>query len=225
MINQPAEPTDAEADRSRSASASHSEDRPALILIRHGQTDWSRTGKHTGRTDVPLTETGERQARDAGELVRTLLGGLPPGRVLSSPRQRAVRTAELAGFTPDLLTEDAAEWDYGDLEGLTSEQISLRYPGWSIWSGPVPAGEDAAAVSARIDRLLSTASSEPDGPVLIFSHGHASRCIAARWLAEPVTGGQHYRLDTGAVSALGYEHGRPVILRWNLDNSVTDVSG
>jgi probable phosphoglycerate mutase len=194
-----------------------------LVLVRHGETDWSRTGQHTGRTDVALTATGEQQAVAAGKLVRRLLAGRPPAVVVSSPRQRARRTAELAGFEPDLVTEDAAEWDYGELEGLSSAEIGQRLPGWSIWDGPVPGGEDAGQVGARLDRLLARLAElvEPAAPILVFSHGHASRCLAARWLGEPVAGGRHYRLDTGAVSSLGYEHGRPVILHWNLDKTVS----
>jgi broad specificity phosphatase PhoE len=189
---------------------------PALVVVRHGQTEWSRTGQHTGRTDLPLTPTGEQQARAAGATVRAVLAGQPPALVLSSPRQRAWHTAELAGYPPDELTEDAAEWDYGELEGLTSAEIAERYPDWSIWTGPVPGGEDSEQVSARIDRLLHRAAAA-DGPVLVFSHGHASRCLAARWLAEPVGSGQYYRLDTGGLGTLGYEHHRPIILQWNLD--------
>jgi broad specificity phosphatase PhoE len=198
---------------------------PALVIVRHGETEWSRTGKHTGRTDVALTDNGERQARAAGALIAAVLGGQRPQLVLSSPRQRASRTAELAGYPPDELTADAAEWDYGQLEGLLRSEITQRYPDWSIWAGPVPGGEDAEAVTVRIDRLLARVrAADPlrAGPVLVFSHGHASRCIAARWLDEPVTAGQHFRLDTGAVSSLGYEHGRPVILHWNLDKTVTE---
>ncbi|MGI8666195.1 MAG: histidine phosphatase family protein [Jatrophihabitans sp.] len=199
-------------------------DGPAVVLVRHGQTEWSLSGRHTGRSDLPLTEVGQRQARGAGRLIRAVLGGQRPGLVLSSPRQRAWRTAELAGFVPDELTEDAAEWDYGQLEGLTSAEIGQRYPDWTIWTGPVPGGEDGAAVSARLDRLLARVPAGP-APVLVFSHGHASRCLAARWLGEPVTAGRHYRLDTAAVCSLGFEHGRPAILRWNLDKTVTDGSG
>ncbi|MEO6701120.1 MAG: histidine phosphatase family protein [Jatrophihabitantaceae bacterium] len=197
---------------------------PALVIVRHGQTEWSLAGRHTGRTDVPLTPAGEQQASTAGTLVQRVLAGRQPALVISSPRQRASRTAELAGFPPDLITEDAAEWDYGELEGLTSAEISWQWPDWSIWTGPVPGGEDAATVSSRLDRLLARAS-EPAGPVLIFSHGHASRCLTARWLAEPVTAGRHFRLDTGAVSALGYEHGRRVVLQWNLDKTISGLSG
>lgn len=189
---------------------------PALVIVRHGQTEWSRTGQHTGRTDLPLTPTGEEQARAAGATIRAVLADQPPALVLSSPRQRAWHTAELAGYPPDELTEDAAEWDYGELEGLTSTEIGERYPDWSIWTGPVPGGEDDEQVSARLDRLLHRAAAT-SGPVLVFSHGHASRCLAARWLAEPISSGQHYRLDTGGLGTLGYEHQRPVILQWNLD--------
>jgi broad specificity phosphatase PhoE len=193
----------------------------ALVLIRHGETEWSRSGRHTGRTDVALTTAGEDQARTAGRLIRAVLGGDDASWVISSPRQRALRTAELAGYTPDEITEDASEWDYGDLEGLTSAEIQQQFPDWSIWDGPIPGGEDASAVTARCDRLLKRVSQHSNvGPVLVFSHGHASRCLAARWLGETIAGGRHYWLGTGAVSSLGYEHGRAVILRWNLDESL-----
>jgi broad specificity phosphatase PhoE len=196
---------------------------PVLVLIRHGETEWSRTGRHTGRTDIDLTPAGERQALQAGAVLRRLLGDLRPSAVLCSPRRRAIRTAELAGFRPQKITADAAEWDYGELEGLTSGQIQQRFPGWTIWSGNVPGGEDAAMVTNRIDQLLAEVAQQAGaGPVLVFSHGHASRCIAARWLAEPVSAGRHYWLGTGAVSSLGYEHDYPVILQWNLDNSLIE---
>jgi broad specificity phosphatase PhoE len=221
--------TSVEADlQSGSASTVHSESSlpvpgsfPAVVLIRHGETEWSRLGKHTGRTDVALTEAGEEQARVAGQLIRAVVGDAQPALVISSPRQRALRTAELAGFAPSVITEDAAEWDYGNLEGLTSPQIQQDLPDWTIWSGPVPGGEDSAAITGRIDRLLAQiAAADSAGPVLVFSHGHASRCVAARWLGESVSAGRYYWLGTGAVASLGYEHSRPVVLRWNLDNSV-----
>lgn len=189
--------------------------RPALVLVRHGETEWSRAGKHTGRTDVPLTGTGERQAMRAGRLLATLLRDAGPVLVLSSPRARAVRTAELAGYPPDELTEDAAEWDYGDLEGRTTPEVRQQYPDWSIWSGPVPGGETAGAISARADRLLARRAAGQT--LLVFSHGHFSRCLAARWLGKPIEIGRLLRLDTATVSALGAEHGGPVVLRWNLD--------
>lgn len=198
---------------------------PALVLIRHGETEWSRTGQHTGRSDIPLTQFGEQQARAAGPLIRAVLGSTEPALVVSSPRQRAWRTAELAGFAVEETDDDAAEWDYGDLEGLTSPDIRKQWPDWSVWSGPIPGGEDAAAVSARFDRLLATitarlTAADRSGPVLVFSHGHAIRCLAARWLGDPVTWGRHFWLGTGAVCTLGYEHGYPVVLRWNVSTSL-----
>jgi probable phosphoglycerate mutase len=203
---------------------------PALVLVRHGETEWSRSGQHTGKSDIPLTELGEQQARAAGELIRATLGPAEPALVLSSPRQRAWRTAELAGFDVEDRVADAAEWDYGDLEGLTSAEIRRQRPGWSVWTGPIPGGEDAAAVSARFDRLLNSitdrlAASGRSGPVLVFSHGHAIRCLAARWLGEPVTSGRRFWLGTGAVCSLGYEHERPVVLRWNIDSALGSRGG
>ena len=178
---------------------------PALVLVRHGETEWSRSGQHTGNSDIALTARGEQQARAAGPLIRGVLGSAEPVLVLSSPRQRARRTAELAGFEVDDTVADAAEWDYGDLEGRTSAEIGQQWPDWSVWSGPVPGGEDAAAVTSRFDRLLATIASRlaaggRAGPVLVFSHGHAIRCLAARWLGVPVTSGRHFWLGTGAVS-------------------------
>jgi broad specificity phosphatase PhoE len=197
----------------------------AIVLVRHGETEWSRSGQHTGRTDIPLTAAGEDQARSAGDMVRLLLAGQGPALVVSSPRRRALRTAELAGFVPTEVTEDVGEWDYGSYEGLTSAQIHEQDPGWSIWSKPVPNGETAEQITARLDRLLTVAKQQSQvGPVVIFSHGHASRCLAARWLDEPVAAGRHYWLGTGAVSSLGYEHSRTVILHWNLDRSVLAAS-
>jgi probable phosphoglycerate mutase len=187
----------------------------AVVIVRHGETEWSRTGKHTGRSDIALTEAGERQARQAGAMLPKLLPQHGSVRVLSSPRARAVRTAELAGYPPTELTEDAAEWDYGELEGRTTPEIQRRYPGWSIWAGPVPGGETAAEVAARADRLL--ARRPPGQTLLVFSHGHLSRCLAARWLGQPVEFGRFLRLDTATVSSLGFEHANPVVLHWNLD--------
>jgi broad specificity phosphatase PhoE len=187
----------------------------ALVIVRHGETEWSRTGKHTGRSDIALTAAGERQASQAGALLPKLLPAGASVRVLSSPRARAVRTAELAGYPPAEVTEDAAEWDYGELEGRTTPEIRQRYPDWSIWFGPVPGGETAAEVAARADRVLARRA--PGQTLLVFSHGHFSRCLAARWLGQPVEFGRFLRLDTATVSSLGFEHANPVIVRWNLD--------
>jgi probable phosphoglycerate mutase len=222
----PAAERAAQTDASGSASAVRRwpapNTEPALVLVRHGETEWSRSGQHTGNTDIPLTERGEQQARAAGPLIRTMLGSAEPALVLSSPRQRAWRTAELSGYAVDDTAADAAEWDYGELEGRTSAEIRQDWPDWSVWSGPVPGGEDAAAVTVRFDRLLAgitdrLASAVRTGPVLVFSHGHAIRCLAARWLGEPVTAGRRLWLTTGAVCSLGYEHGLPAVLHWNVD--------
>jgi broad specificity phosphatase PhoE len=192
-----------------------------MILVRHGETEWSRSGRHTGRTDLSLTPIGEEQAVAAGAILDRILDSARPLVVISSPRERAVRTAELAGFSPTFVTEDAAEWDYGNYEGLTTAQIHERDPSWSVFSEPSPGGEDDGAVTARIDRLLTVVRDyNAAGPVLVFTHGHASRAIAARWLGLPVTSGRYFALGTGAVCTLGYEHDLPVILRWNLDSEL-----
>lgn len=199
---------------------------PALVLVRHGETEWSRTGRHTGRTDVTLTPTGVEQARSAGAMLRRVLAAGSPKLVVSSPRARALETAELAGYHVDVVTEDAAEWDYGDYEGLTSAEIHRDDPDWTIWRGPVPNGETDLQITARLDRLLAMiADRAPGGPVVVFSHGHASRSLAARWLAQPVQAGAAYWLGTGAVSVLGYEHRHRAILHWNLDKSVAGAAG
>lgn len=195
--------------------------RPAIILVRHGETEWSQLGRHTGHTDIPLTAAGEEQARLTARTISALLSTDRPSRVVSSPRVRALLTAKLAGFSPDEITDEVAEWDYGDYEGLTSPQIQATVPNWTIWSHGTSGGENASAVTARIDRFLSRMSCHyAMAPVLVFTHGHASRCIAARWLDEPVSAGRHYWLGTGGVSCLGHEHQRPVIQRWNLDSTV-----
>ncbi|HEX2901994.1 MAG TPA: histidine phosphatase family protein [Jatrophihabitans sp.] len=194
---------------------------PALIIVRHGETEWSATGKHTGRTDVPLTPAGEEQARQAGRIARALLGDRVPSEVVCSPRSRALRTAELAGFTPTEITEDAAEWDYGALEGRTSPEIRQDQPGWTIWSGEVPGGETGAQVGARADAVL--ARRDPGGTLVVFSHGHFSRCLAARWLGGPVNYGRFLRLGTGAVNSLGFEHGEPVLVYWNVDDRIVEL--
>lgn len=207
---------------SASVTVSRRDGRPFVVLVRHGETEWSSRGRHTSRTDLHLTRAGEGQAVVAGLLIRRVLGDASPTLVVSSPSVRAVRTAELAGYPPTLVTADAAEWDYGDLEGETSPEIRQRMPGWTIWQGPVPNGESSDQVSERIDRLLARIRGESAGPVLVFSHGHASRCLAARWLGLPVGSGRLLTLSTGAVSALGYEHDEPVVQRWNVDRALAE---
>ncbi|MET3962520.1 broad specificity phosphatase PhoE [Marmoricola sp. OAE513] len=181
-----------------------------LWIVRHGETEWSAAGRHTSRTELPLTAVGEETARGlAGRLAETSFD-----LVLASPRERARRTAELAGFPDVEVDPDLAEWDYGDYEGITTTEIRATVPGWTVWSHPCPGGEDAAAVGARLDRVVARARKH-GGRTLVFGHGHASRALAARWLGEPVAQGRLFRLDTATVSVLGYERETPVVLRWN----------
>jgi probable phosphoglycerate mutase len=179
-------------------------------LVRHGETEWSRDGRHTSTTDLPLTEEGRRVA----EGLRGSLAAESFALVLTSPRERARETARLCGHPEAEVDDDLAEWDYGDLEGLTTEQIRMMYDGWTIWTGPVPGGETADQVSARLDRVVARCRSV-DGRTLLFGHGHSLRALAARWLELPVTDGRHLRLDTATVSVLGWERETPVVLRWN----------
>ncbi|VXB13048.1 histidine phosphatase family protein [Nocardioides sp. AX2bis] len=181
-----------------------------LWLVRHGETEWSRDGLHTSTTDLPLTGNGEETARS----LAPRLAGESFALVLSSPRQRALRTAALAGFARPETTEDLAEWAYGDYEGVSTEEIRRTVPGWSVWSHPVPGGEDAAAVTERLDRVVARVR-EVDGDVLAFAHGHSLRALAARWLGLEVRDGRLLRLDTATVSQLGFERENPVVLRWN----------
>lgn len=186
---------------------------PHVVLVRHGETEWSRARRHTGRTDLELTATGEAQA---GAL-RPLLARQPPDVVLCSPLRRARRTAELAALTPYEVDDDLREWDYGDFEGLTSAEIARSVPGWSIWDGPWPGGETAAQVTARVDRAVQRILREPAGArVAVVAHGHLLRSLAARWLGEPLRLGRLLGLDTATVCELGWEHRHRVLRRWNV---------
>jgi probable phosphoglycerate mutase len=186
-----------------------------LFLLRHGQTEWSVNGRHTGRTDIPLTPAGEGQARAAGATLRTLVGG--PALVISSPRQRALRTAELAGLRVDEVTEELSEWDYGDYEGVTTPEIRKTVPGWTVWTHPIPGGETADDVSTRADKVLERARREIEtGDVLLVGHGHFSRVLVARWLGQPATYGVHFGLDAAGIAVLGDERGVPQIEHLNL---------
>jgi broad specificity phosphatase PhoE len=190
---------------------------PTLIIVRHGETDWSRSGQHTSRTDLDLTAAGEAQARHLG----AFLAGIDFDLIVSSPRRRAVRTAELAGLVPFQVVDDLVEWDYGDLEGLTSPQIQARYPGWSIWVGPCPDGETTAQVSARADRVIrsilsAVPSASGTGRVAVVGHGHFSRVLAARWVGQAVSAGEWLDLDTCTWSELGWVRGSRVIRHWNV---------
>jgi broad specificity phosphatase PhoE len=194
-------------------------DGTALWLIRHGETEWSKAGRHTSHTDVPLTRHGEAQALALGELLRDV----QPVYVLSSPRQRARHTADLAGLTVDAIDADLAEWDYGDYEGLTTTQIRKQAPGWSLWTHPLPGGEQAADVSVRADRVLASALPYlAEGPVVLVAHGHISRVIGARWIGLPALAGGRFALGTAAPSVLGAEHGAAVIERWNVPNPAVE---
>jgi probable phosphoglycerate mutase len=179
-------------------------------MVRHGATEWSVAGKHTSTTDLPLLQEGE----DAARAVRERLAGEDFALVLASPRQRARRTAELAGFPDAAVDGDLVEWAYGDYEGVTTEEIREDDPGWTVWTHPTPGGEEAGQVSERLDRVVARARAA-DGPALVFGHGHALRGLAARWLDLPVTDGRHFKLDTATVSVLGAERETPVVLRWN----------
>lgn len=186
------------------------DDAAEVWLVRHGETEWSRDHKHTSVTDLPLTEYGVQVARALGDRLADTSFDL----VLTSPRQRARRTAELAGFADAQVEEDLIEWAYGDYEGITTAEIRETVPGWTVWSHPTPGGETAEQVSGRLDRVVGRIRGHA-GRALVFGHGHALRALAARWIAQPVADGRHLRLDTATVSVLGYERETPVILRWN----------
>jgi broad specificity phosphatase PhoE len=191
------------------------EDGAALWLIRHGQTEWSQNGRHTGRTDIPLTAHGEDEARALAPLVASL----NPALVLCSPRARARATAELAGLHIDAIDGDLAEWDYGDYEGLTSAQIHETVPDWTIFTHGAPGGEQAADVAVRADRVLARAAEAlPRGPVVLVAHGHMSRVLGVRWIGLPVQSGANFLLSEAAPCVLGAEKGVPVINRWNQPN-------
>ena len=179
-----------------------------LVVVRHADTDWTVSGQHTGRTDLPLNEAGRATAL----ALRQPLGRWSFAVVWSSPLARAAETARLAGFTP-IARDDLMEWDYGAFEGLTSEQIRARDPSWDLWRDGCPAGEDAADVAARADAVL--ASLPPDGDVLAFSHGHMLRVLSARWLGLAATDGALFPLAPGGIGVLDHEQGRRVLRAWS----------
>ena len=190
-----------------------------LILLRHGQTEWSQAGKHTGRTDIALTPQGVAGAA----ALAPMLARRKIAAVFTSPASRAVRTAQLAGLHAAKQDPDLWEWDYGGYEGMTTEQIRRQRPGWYLWRDGVVGGdaahpgESVQAVGARADRVLDRAAlSLPDGDVVLVAHGHVLRVLTARWLGLPPPDGRLFRLDTGTVGTLGTEHDQPVILTWNV---------
>lgn len=192
-----------------------------VVLLRHGETTWSNQRRHTSRTDLPLTELGEQQARAAGPLLAALK--LRDPLTLTSPRLRAVHTAELAGLANPTVDADLAEWDYGDYEGITTAQIRETVPDWTIWTGTVPGGESAAEVQARADRVLDTARAAlPDRDIVLVGHGHFSRALIARWAELELREGRRFTMSTGALTVLGFEHGVRTILAHNL---VTTTDG
>jgi broad specificity phosphatase PhoE len=183
-----------------------------LILLRHGVTEWSRAGRHTGRTDLPLDPDGET----AAAALKPALAGRPIVAAFTSPLRRAARTAELAGLEakPD---QDLAEWDYGDYEGRTTADIRAERPGWYLWRDGVVGGETVQHVGERADRVLGRVRPLlTEGDVVLVAHGHLLRVLAARWLGLAPVDGRLFRLDTGTFCTLGTEHGEPVITSWNV---------
>jgi broad specificity phosphatase PhoE len=182
-----------------------------LVLVRHGETEWSRDHKHTSFTDLPLTETGAEQARALGKR----LGGFEFAAIFVSPLLRARQTCELAGFGARAeVLDDLYEWNYGEYEGLTTAEIRKSRPGWTVWNDGPLGGESPAEVASRADRVILGAVLE-GRDVALFAHGHMLRVIAARWIGLPASGGARLRLETATVSTLGYERDTRVILTWN----------
>ncbi len=182
-----------------------------VLLVRHGETEWSKTGQHTGSTDLPLTTEGEKQ----GRLLRERLREIDFALVLSSPLQRAMATCRLAGLLSRAeVSEDLHEWDYGAYEGLTTNQIRELKPDWALWTDGAPDGETADQISDRADRVLERVRGA-GGNVALFSHGHMLRVLGARWVRLPAVAGRSLLLSTASVSVLGYEREVPVIRLWN----------
>jgi broad specificity phosphatase PhoE len=182
-----------------------------LVLVRHGQTEWSRTGRHTSRTDVDLTDAGRAQAVALGPR----LSQRAFARVLTSPRRRATETARLAGLTGAEPTDDLREWDYGAYEGRTTADIRLERRAWTLWDEGVPGGEDLAAVTARVDRVID-ACADTAGDVALVAHAHVLRVLAARWLHLDGAAGRLFALDPASVSVLGHEREQRVVTSWNV---------
>jgi broad specificity phosphatase PhoE len=186
--------------------------RPELWICRHGETEWSRSGRHTSRTDVPLVPEGAERARK----MAARLAGVGFDLVLASPKRRARDTAALAGHPEAEVSADVAEWDYGEYEGLTTPKIRETVPGWTIWSHPAPGGETAEQVGERADRVVDRVRSSAATRALVFSHGHFLRVLGARWIGLPPASGGSFRLDTGTLSVLGWERETPAFVRWNV---------
>jgi len=182
-----------------------------VVLVRHGETEWSLGGRHTGRTDIPLTKRGRRQAEAVGATLRRRELAL----VLTSPLARAAETCRLAGFGDRAETRDELmEWDYGEYEGRTTAEIREERPGWSLWRDGAPGGETSDEVGARVDRVIAEARSA-GGDVLLFAHGHLLRVLTARWLGLEPAAGRFFALDPATLSTLGFERETSVIRLWN----------
>ena len=193
--------------------------RHEIWLFRHGETAWSLSGQHTGRTDLPLTAAGRRRAQAIGRR----LAGRPFSLVLSSPLARALETCRLAGYGEVAeLTDDLMEWDYGAYEGRRTVDIQRERPKWSLWRDGVPGGETVKEVGARARAVIAIASAA-DGDVALFAHGHVLRVLSACWLGLPPDGGGLFALGTAAVSVLGYERDTRVVVKWNQDSHLIDV--
>jgi broad specificity phosphatase PhoE len=196
-----------------------SEPLPIIYLARHGETAWSRSGQHTGRTDLPLTERGEQNARQLGERLRAL----KVAKVFTSPLQRAARTCELAGFAAAAEVDpDLREWNYGDYEGRRTVEIHAERPDWQLFRDGCPGGESPEQIAVRADRVVSRVRGI-QGDVLLFSSGHFLRVLAARWLGLEPSGGKYFLLSTASLSALSYEHtlSQPAIRLWDDTRHVT----
>jgi probable phosphoglycerate mutase len=182
-----------------------------IYLIRHGETEWSLSGQHTGITDIPLTENGRKVAK----LLKPVLAKATFALVLTSPLERARETCELAGLsTRAAIDHDLMEWNYGAYEGLTPKQIHAQAPGWMLFSDGCPGGESPEQVGARVDRVIARVRAV-DGHVALFAHGHIFRVFAARWLGLPATAGCHFLLDTATLNILSYYRNIPAVKRWN----------
>ncbi|HXA43629.1 MAG TPA: histidine phosphatase family protein [Candidatus Solibacter sp.] len=180
-------------------------------IVRHGDTEWSQSGQHTGRTDLPLLDSGRAQ----GSRLRSLLASRRFAAVLTSPRRRAAETAALAGFASATPDADLAEWDYGDYEGLTSLQVQTQVPGWTLWDDGAPGGESPQDVGLRADRVVRKLR-DVDGDVLLFSHGHFLRVLAVRWIDLAPGAGRNLYIGTAGLGVLGFDRGDPVIRSWNI---------
>ena len=185
------------------------QNRPELVLIRHGETEWSRSGQHTGRTDLPLTETGRTEARS----ISAAVADFDFSHAFASPLQRAWETAEIVGLAP-VRDDDLLEWDYGQYEGITTAETRQKIPDWSVWTHEIIGGESVDEVGARADRAIARLS-DLDGPVAVIAHGHFLRVFAARWLDLDAREGRRFVLNTSTLSLLGWERENRVIRRWN----------